>query len=411
MRKIHKILVFTSACACVFIWTATNLAQTPKSASVPASFALEAMPPFVSIDFPQAEITVALGINPEGDIVGTYQSAGVKHGYLLRKGLFSTILPGALQSTADGINSAGDIVGGYLDSAGAVHAFLWQQRSGFTPINFPGALHTLATAINADRKIVGVFTGSAIPNHAFRGFLLDKGQFAPIDFPGANLTIVTGINPAAEIVGAYRGPEGRVHGFLLRDGVYSPIDFPGSNDTFALGISAPGDIVGQYKVSDGWHGFVLSGSTFETIDFPGGTQGPTRQWPFKQNAAYGINAPSSIVGQYRGGDGRLHGYLLSLNCGEEELLSFCMAHEDAAYSLREFNRVAETLRNDGITRANVDVLGYDFAQALGRPAPPPELYDIPPVGEPGRDTQYTVDQWWSVLRARRLVGLHAPMRP
>jgi hypothetical protein len=40
-----------------------------------------------SIDFPDAVFTAAIGINPQGDIVGFYKSAdGVSHGYLLTKG-------------------------------------------------------------------------------------------------------------------------------------------------------------------------------------------------------------------------------------------------------------------------------------------------------------------------------------
>jgi hypothetical protein len=377
------------------------------------SLGLEAMPSFVSIDFPGAKITVALGVNAAGEVVGTYLDPGnVRHGYRWSEGHFTSIdFPGALQSAADGINRAGDIVGGYLDPSGVVHAFLWRQEGAFTSIDFPGALHTLATAINPTGKIVGAYTGSAIPAHAFHGFLLDNGQFTPIDFPGASLTIATGINLTDEIVGAYRVPAGTVHGFLLRGDVYSTIDVPGAIDTFALGVSAAGDIVGQYKTADGWHGFVMSSGTFNTLDFRGGTLGAgPSYWPFKENAVYGTNASGRIVGQYRGSDGDLHGYLLSLDCEEEELLSLCLAHEDAEYSLAEFRQVAATLGNAGLTKGNVDVLGYFFAQALKRPAPSPDLYDIPAAGDPGRDTEYTVDDWWYMLRARRLIGLHTPSR-
>jgi hypothetical protein len=375
------------------------------------SLSLEATPSFVSIDFPGAEITVALSVNPEGEIVGTYlDSQNVRHGYRWSERRFTSIdFPGALQTSADGINLAGAIVGGYLDAAGVVHGFLRGRRGAFSSINFPGALHTLAAAINGAGKIVGVYTGSAIPAHDFRGFLLDNGQFTSVDFPGANLTIATGINSDGEIVGAYRATGGKVHGFLLRGGVYSTIDVPGAIDTFALGISALGDIVGQYKLADGWHGFVMSEGTSDTIDFPGSTLGPGPSfWPFKENAAYGAHSADKIVGQYRGSDGRLHGYLLNLDCDASELLSFCMAHEDAEYSRAQFRQVAAAVVNAGLAKGNVDVLGYFYAQALKRAAPSPDLYDIPAAGEPGRDTEYTVDQWWSMLRARRLVGLHTP---
>src|SRR5215469_12401147 len=107
-------------------------------------FRLGATPVFVSLDFPQSVITVALAVNPAGDVVGTYlDPTNVRHGYQWSQSRFISIdFPGALQSTADGINAEGDIVGGYLDSAGAVHAFLRKEGGPFTSINFPGALHT-----------------------------------------------------------------------------------------------------------------------------------------------------------------------------------------------------------------------------------------------------------------------------
>jgi hypothetical protein len=257
-----------------------------------------------------------------------------------------------------------------------------------------------------------------IPLHAFRGFLLSKGRFTRINFPGANLTIATGINSAGQIVGAYREREpttgsepttGRLHGFVLSGGVFSTIDVPGAIDTYALGISPRGDVVGQYKAADGRHGFVMTGNTFSTTDFPGGSEAPgPSNWPFKQNAAYGVNIAGSIVGQYQGADTKLHGYRLSLNCGPDELLPTCMAHEDLESSLTRFSKVAAALHNAGVVSANVDILGHYFAQALGRPAPTPELYGIPAAGQPGRDTQYSLDQWWSMMRAHRLIGLHAP---
>jgi uncharacterized membrane protein len=381
--------------------------------AVLTSLSLEAMPSFVSLDFPGAEITVALGVNPAGEIVGTYlDSQNVRHGYWWSEGQFTPIdFPGALQTSADGINRAGHIVGGYLDGAGVVHGFLRGREGAFASIDFPGALHTLATAINASGKIVGAYTGILIPEHQFHGYLLDNGHFTPIDFPGANLTIATGINSTGDVVGAYRAPAGKVHGFLLRGGAYTTTDVPGAIDTFALGISALGDVVGQYKTADGWNGFVMSGGAFETIDFPGGTLGSGPSfWPFKENAAYGTNSAGKIVGQYRGSDAKLHGYLLSLECEDNELLSLCMAREDDEYSRAEFRQVATALANAGLAEGNVDVLGYFFTQALKRPAPVPELYDIPTAGQAGRDTEYTIDQWWSMLRTRRLVGLHTSSR-
>ena len=40
---------------------------------------------FTTIDFPGATLSFASRINPQGDIVGRYISAGVTHGFLLSK--------------------------------------------------------------------------------------------------------------------------------------------------------------------------------------------------------------------------------------------------------------------------------------------------------------------------------------
>src|SRR5215472_6172005 len=76
---------------------------------------------FTTIDFPGAAFTQATGIDPRGDIVGYYRLAHTTdcvatgpdcHAYLLSGGEFTTIdFPGATASLASGINPRGDIVG------------------------------------------------------------------------------------------------------------------------------------------------------------------------------------------------------------------------------------------------------------------------------------------------------------
>ena len=74
-------------------------------------------PTFANIDYPGATSTQALGINPRGDIVGVYTSAGQDHGFLLSGGNYTLIdFPGATTATyANAINARGDIVGSYPD--------------------------------------------------------------------------------------------------------------------------------------------------------------------------------------------------------------------------------------------------------------------------------------------------------
>ena len=92
---------------------------------------------FRTIDVSDVAGTFAFGINPRGDIVGSYCEAlpcGISiirnHGFLLRKGEFASFdLPGAQTTRAFAINPRGDIAGTYRDTRGKNHAFL--ITSGF----------------------------------------------------------------------------------------------------------------------------------------------------------------------------------------------------------------------------------------------------------------------------------------
>jgi hypothetical protein len=81
---------------------------------------------FVTIDPPGAVFTSPFGINAQGEVVGQYRTAdGVNHGFLLTRRGFETIdVPGI--SALRGINPRGDIVGSYT-AGGRLHGFaLWK---------------------------------------------------------------------------------------------------------------------------------------------------------------------------------------------------------------------------------------------------------------------------------------------
>ena len=80
---------------------------------------------YTAIDCPESFDTEARGINDRGDIVGVCEDANGRHGFLLRKGVFTLIdAPGApVLTLATGINNRGDVVGHYLDDE-AGHGFL-----------------------------------------------------------------------------------------------------------------------------------------------------------------------------------------------------------------------------------------------------------------------------------------------
>jgi len=79
------------------------------------------------IDLPDAVVSDARDVNPAGEIVGFFTDfANKTHGFLLRKGDFTTIdFPGedVVSTQARGINPQGDIVGFYVskDTLGKLH--------------------------------------------------------------------------------------------------------------------------------------------------------------------------------------------------------------------------------------------------------------------------------------------------
>jgi uncharacterized membrane protein len=136
---------------------------------------------FTTIDFPGARATDAWKINRRRQIVGGYTDAdGENHVFLLRRGEFTTIdFPDAIAIFRDngGINPRGDIVGSYCDTAPCgvasrdSHGFLL-SRGDFTTIDFPDAINTNAFAINARGDIVGVYEDAT----GLHGFLLSREE-------------------------------------------------------------------------------------------------------------------------------------------------------------------------------------------------------------------------------------------
>src|SRR4051794_33007204 len=70
-----------------------------------------AAPTFSTIDYPGSVFTTSGGINRFGDVVGHYiDAAGIDHGYLLRKGTYTTVdFPGSDGGHVHDINSSGAI--------------------------------------------------------------------------------------------------------------------------------------------------------------------------------------------------------------------------------------------------------------------------------------------------------------
>ena len=160
---------------------------------------------------------------------------------------FKTIdVPGASTpgggTAAEGINVQGEVVGIYYDSVIHSHGFLL-KKGKYTTIDFPGALDSALRDINSRGDITGEYDNDGLVSH---GFLLDGGKFTTVDFPGAANTYYLTINDSEEMAGTYdtAGTGGTSHGFVFQRGRFTTIDFPGSVATFVTGINNQGDVVG-----------------------------------------------------------------------------------------------------------------------------------------------------------------------
>lgn len=254
---------------------------------------------YTSLDFPGGDITTARGINNRGDIVGTYRilETPPRHALVIRHGQFLPLAPSTLLGTnyseAFKINDRGDVVGQYNGDDGFFHGFLL-SKGIVTTLDFPAASDTYAFDINQSGVVVGYWDivdalGNVLAAH---GFVWKNGAFTEVNFPGSADSLVLGINVEGDYVGEWdtdiNSPTG--HGFVFSDGHFTSFDFPDATLTQGSDINEDGQIVGAYiDANGGTHGFLKGRNSYTSIDFPGAAV----------TTAWGINNRGQIVGDHR----------------------------------------------------------------------------------------------------------------
>jgi hypothetical protein len=265
----------------------------------PLSVLLAGRPSFTTINFPGAVTTNAYGINPAGDIVGSYVDVShQEHGFVLRVGTFTPFdYPGSSWTQAWGITPQGDIVGQYGVSDVNYHGFLLRGDT-FYSVDVPGQPSTMPIGVSPNGTIVGCNHGGLDGMH---GFVMMADGVTHDPLAG---TMHTGVNPSGDITGFYQNPPAGDRSYVISNGATSWFMVSGSAFTRARGISATGDVVGLYQdaATKKLHGFLLRHGELTSIDvdLPGVTQTRT----------FGINAEGDIVGNYVDATGA-HGFLLS----------------------------------------------------------------------------------------------------
>jgi len=231
--------------------------------------------------------TVANGINPAGDIVGTFvvpvnedsdspfycpaaarQQAACVKGFIYSHGEFTPLLfPGHPGAVPQRITPNGDVYGCLhdLDTGMSMHGAIWYHDGTYASlttgggeladasVDVPMSMNNGATP--KGRVVVGLFT-DAVRRH---GYIVQDGAFYPYDVPSATikLTAIWDMNPRGQFVGTYVDATGR-HGFLQNPDGSAPlqVDVTGETNTIVLGINPNGVIVGTYTIGAATHGFI-----------------------------------------------------------------------------------------------------------------------------------------------------------
>jgi uncharacterized membrane protein len=234
---------------------------------------------FTRIDVPGASVTIPRGIGDQGIIVGQYTAAGVTHGFTYADSIWTYPIdvPAALfdnlslprHTLAVGISPQGELVGCFHEDGltmTTMHG--WLLRNGefielVTP-HAPGDTtshdpDTMNNGISATGKVVGFYFSSGV------SYIADEaGVITTFTVQGNLFTLAYGINARGDAVGTYGtnlantvGVPVSPRGFILtRDGEFLGLSVQGASVTQVFGINEVGDIVGQYTDATGTHGFV-----------------------------------------------------------------------------------------------------------------------------------------------------------
>lgn len=174
---------------------------------------------FTTLDVPNAIFTDPLAINDRRQIVGIYETSdqGI-HGFLLDGGNFTSIdhnpddfVPPLTEVL--GINNNGNMVGTFLEAVTLVG--LVQREDVFHTVIVPGQVEAIIESLNEQANQVGTYNDINLLQH---GFITRGDVFQTVDFPNGNTTFPLGINASGQIVGQYADAAGNFHSFLAQPG-------------------------------------------------------------------------------------------------------------------------------------------------------------------------------------------------
>jgi hypothetical protein len=166
--------------------------------------------------------------------------AGAAAGLFTAGGAFATTydfttldVPDAQDTVAYGINDSGAVTGDYNGTTGTL-GFVY-SGGNYTTLEYPGSGEsndTTGVQINDSGVGIGKFNTVAFSYSGGSG-----GTYTEIDYPHSTMTVASGINASGVVAGYYtRGLKALVSGYVYSDGSYTRIKYLKSNDTYVNGI-------------------------------------------------------------------------------------------------------------------------------------------------------------------------------
>jgi len=107
-------------------------------------------------------------------------------------------VPGAIAASANG-NSTHEVAGDFTDSDGVTHGFVL-SKGVFTTVDVPGAAFTQINGINAPGRLAGTYSETGDLEENARGYFSSKGDFDTIHPPQSSRTQVGFLNSQGEVV-------------------------------------------------------------------------------------------------------------------------------------------------------------------------------------------------------------------
>ncbi len=260
---------------------------------MPLSAAAAAAPAFTVQDLgtlPGDEYSMAMGIDANGDVVGSSSIGGTHRAFVYSDGAGMVELAapaGRPVTMARAISDSGVVVGTATKGGSDIgQAVRWTD-------GVPKVLGTLGTGLFSEARSVnsaGVTVGSSYTDggsflgiHAFEA---DAGGTLTDLTPGTDTAVAAGINDSGQVAG-YRNSQA----FRWENGVFTDLGTAGFGTSFASAINASGQVAGELGSSSGNAEVIFRYTDGVGMEILGGLG--------EQNIAFGINAEGDVVGSGR----------------------------------------------------------------------------------------------------------------